>query len=104
MFKKVYFDITNKDIVEILFNLLEAKGYLVKNFNNIKDKNELVNNKDIVLILDYEKFFTLSENYINKNINIICLIPNSLKIEKTYDANIKFYEIPKNLVKLMGLF
>ena len=104
MFKKVYFDIANKDIVEILFNLLEVKGYLVKNLNNIKDKNELVNNKDIVLILDYEKFCTLSENYINKNINIICLIPNNLKIEKTYDANINFYEIPKNLVKLMGLF
>ena len=104
MFKKVYYDIISNDIVEILFNLLEFKGYLVKDINTIQNKSELFNNKDILLILDYEKFCIFNDIYKDININIICLIPNNLKIEKTYDANIKFYELPKQLLNLMSLF
>ncbi len=106
MFKIVYFDISNNDIAEMLFDFLESKGYLVKNLDTIKYKIESMQNENILLIFDYENFCIFNKQYknINININIICLIPNNLIIADKYDNNIKFYEIPKKLINLMNLF
>jgi hypothetical protein len=97
----------DKNLYEIIYNIMILKGYVVDYIDDIK---YCENKKFDNLILDYSMFVN-NKNWLLLNseslVKITCLLPNGLKITKE-DANIfkkiNFYEIPRNLIKLIDSF